>query len=188
MQGPMMGYVPPVTRRWAVTTLVLAIILLLMSIPSFFKWHDTVAMLGSKAPFDMMLQVVMALTTIAFIISSIATLKGLEWGREMMSMVSAVAIVETLLGVGLQWSLKNDPHWTNALAASMMKNSASTMSASDLPRIAGMVVMVTFIMSVVMGVVQIVYCAMLYRHMSAEPADPGIMSADPSAWPPSPTS
>jgi hypothetical protein len=177
---------PPVTRNWAMSALILSILTLLLTLPNLFQVKTTILLMGSKAPLYMCSMIVSLLTTIAFITTSAATLQGRTWGREGLSYTALMAILVTIFGCVLTWTTINDPHYMTA----MMTMMAARQPNGGLPPSAmqGMVTMIvkgTLWAAGIMGAVQIVYCGLLYKHMSAEPELPEI-AYDPSSRPPAP--
>jgi hypothetical protein len=169
-------YIPPKTRQWATSALVLGIIFFLFSIPNFFNYQKSVTMFGAKANISMIITAVDALIALVFIAAAAGVLKGNSWGREGLTYASAAGIVTTVLGSVWSWIMTHDPAFLNAFN--------NPRNGPSMPGLASIVVTATAILTIVVGIVQIVYCFCLYRHMSAEPEPMPSMPHDPGAWPP----
>jgi hypothetical protein len=167
---PNPNYLPTSTRRWAISALVLSIITLLMTTPALFQIRKEAPLYGNKEALHLILMFAGILTAVAFLVGSIALLKGGEWARESLAYTSAVAIVLTVLGAAMLVSLVQDPDYSSAMLAAMGKS--STPGAADMAqKMIPTIIAATFWAGMVTSVIQIVYCALLYRHMSADPAD-----------------
>jgi uncharacterized membrane protein YoaK (UPF0700 family) len=171
---------------------VLSIICLLMYVLNLFKWHDNYALMGSLGPCWVVLFIVNTAITIAFLVGSIGVLKGSESAREMLSYAAAAGIVATLLSLGFSFSLHGNSHYAAALASTIAAKAGAagkTMQAAQVQQIVGITVAFTFVTGLFVGFIQLVYCSLLYRHMSKDPA-PYAADATPSevgAWPPPPS-
>jgi hypothetical protein len=179
-------YVSPKTRQWATSAVVLGAIYFLMDLQGLFNSHKSFAMFGNKAWISLTMIAIDQILALIFIVGGVAVLKGRTWGRESLTYVSAAAIVMTILSSTWGWITFHDP----AFLAGM--NGATGASAGTLPaNFIGIMMTVMMVSTIVFGLIQIVYCALLYRHMSAEPVEPppvgyAVGHQDQGAWPPPP--
>jgi len=168
------GAVPSATKGWSISVLVLSVLFLLSIVPNLFQWHKSYTMMGSEAPFWAVLMLVDVAISAAFVLESIAVLKGSETAREVMSYTAAAAIVAVLLGFGLSFCLHNDAHFASAMMSQMISD-ASTRGQQMTPAQAQQFVDIAtasmFYGGLFIGVIQLVYCSLLYRHMSKEPTE-----------------
>ena len=179
---------PSKTRSWATSAIVLGVIYFLLNILSLFNHSASVQLLGpARATISLIASIIDQIIALAFIIAGTIAQQGRSAGREALSYAAASAIVMTVLG-GI-WSIMValDPNYVNAL----MKNGSAPGLPANFPQI---IVVITCVMTVVFGVIQIVYNALLYRVMTAELPEPPSMPAgtpyygNPTqgTWPPPP--
>lgn len=163
--------VPRATKNWAMSAMVLAILMILSSLPNVFQLQRAATLMGSRTPLFFIQLFASMLTMTAFVVTSAATLKAEQWGREALSYTAAFAIVVTLLSAALTLTLNCDPHYQAAMLSmlSAEKGNGSSLPSSTVSSIMNLTVMATIWVTVVMSIIQIVYCALLYRHMAGEP-------------------
>jgi hypothetical protein len=185
------GTVAPASRGWAISALILSIVCLIMYVPSLFKWHDQMALMGTLGPFWATLAILDTAITVAFFITSIGVLKGSDTSREMLSYAAAAAIVATLLGFGLSFCMHNDPHFASTMTSTIdasMRSKGQSVPTAQVQQIVSITLASMFYGGLFVGAIQLIYCVLLYRHMSREPEIHTVEPAAPdrAAWPPTP--
>lgn len=191
-QTPPNMYVPAATRQWATSALILAIIYFLFSVPSIFQMPKTLALMGSKSALYIISLVLNWITCISFVVTSAATIQARSWGREALSYTAAFAIVVSVFGCILGLSTLHDPHYQAAMLNLMTARQASgaSLPASTAVSMMGWIMTLTVWVTVIGVIIQVVYCGLLYRHMSQD-AEPPVSAptygGTPGAWPPPPT-
>ena len=179
-------YVPPKTRSWATSAVILGVLFTLTSLPSLFQYSKTVAMFGSaKATISIILSAVSAIVAISFVVTGALTLKGSASGREGLSYTGAIAAVLNVLSSLWGWIIFHDPAYVNIM--NRMGGGGSSLPPSFFSNLlTGMSIAL-----VVIGLLQMTYCIAIYRHMSAEPVEPPMSPRPPvyesGAWPPPPS-
>ncbi|MGO8671239.1 MAG: ABC transporter ATP-binding protein [Capsulimonadaceae bacterium] len=165
--------IAPKTHAWAVATLVLAVLMLLLTVITAVSLPKTLPLYGSKSTFYLILFVASTVTTFAYMAASIGVLTARSWGREALAYTAAAAFTLTILGIAFQVSLQNDPAYAAALEAWIIKSRANNPNTGGIDP-ATQVALTAKIMvfwAAIAGLIQIVYNICLYRHMSAEPDD-----------------
>jgi len=185
MSTAQMVYVPPKTRSWAMSAVILGALYALTTCSSFFQYSKSVAMFGSgKATVSMVISIVSEIIALAFVIGGAYTLKGSTAGREALSYAGAGGVVMNVLSCIWSWIMFHDPAYVNTL------NRATGTGGGGLPPnfFANMVTVMSIVL-IVVGALQAWYCIAVYRHMSADPVDmpaPQPGHFDSGAWPPPP--
>lgn len=179
-------FIAPKTRQWAISAVVLGILFVLMSIPGFFNYSKSVAMLGpSKAVISITISTIGMLIAVAFVACGAAVLQGNVWGREGLTYTAASAMVMTVLSTAWGLIQYHDPAFIGAFSK------AAGNSALP-PNFGSMMVTIMTVMFIIVAAIQLTYCFFLHRHMSADVIEPsmgyGYAHQDTGAWPPPPAS
>jgi hypothetical protein len=166
---------PPATRKWAITTLILAVLYLLMGAFSLSQMaKGPMAEMGDSGYLRGLTVAQLALA-VAFVIGSVGALKNQAWGRLTVAWAAAGAVATIILAFFVQYGLRDNPAYLEAFADQMRKSSPQVAAMPDdaLAKMAQTNAAVTFIVAAVMSVIQFFYCLALYWHMSAPPEEFG---------------
>jgi len=164
---------PPVTRNWSIVTLVLAGLYLAMSIFGLTQIGKGPMAEMADASYFRGLTIAQIAIAAAFVIGSIGALRNQAWGRLTVAYAAAGAISTIILGFFVQFGLRDNPAYVQALADQITKSSpqAAAMPEDALTKAAQTNAMVMFVVTAIMSVIQFVYCLLLYWHMSAPPEE-----------------
>ncbi|HET6384209.1 MAG TPA: hypothetical protein VFJ58_12520 [Armatimonadota bacterium] len=164
------------TKAWAISSVTLGSLYLLWLVSVILVGHFSEQQRHHE---HIPMTISLVVMSIAFLLSAglafgfVAAGGGvigrLDLGRKSLVLVSALAIIVTLVGLAAIWSFSNDPRVIAAMMADAPQRQqlAGPTDAYHLMQMSGMLVAG---MAAIASAIQVIYCGLLCHHMSSRSA------------------
>jgi len=158
----------PTTRKWAVVTLVLALLYLPLAAYNLFQLPQSPFVAAGRGTLLREVGIEQLIIAAAFVIGSAALLRGKAWAYTWLGYSALAALATVVIGAYVQFALRGDAAVLDAFVAVMQKNAPqlASMPEEQLRSTAKMQLGVMFWFGTLIAAIQAAYCAGLYVHMA----------------------